>query len=114
MRVCINIGLGNNPIPADEIATTLKVLFGHRTLFRIDSNGSWENTGAEQTLVVLIETDPNWTYIKLNDLFRNMCINTTQEAIAFYVYDTSYGHLSFNPYYKGKRYDFDMKYFIEY
>lgn len=114
MKVCINIGLGNNPIQPDKIVTALTVLFGADIKTRIDSNGIWTNTGSEQTLVVLIESDQNWTYIKLNDLFRNLCITTTQEAIAFYVYDTSYGHLSFNPYYTGKRYDFDMKYFIEY
>jgi len=119
MKVAINIGLGNNPVEVHEIVNAFKIFFGRDVLWRVDEGGMWKDR-EEDVLVLLFESEFSISEnvcdkeYALFELMGGLTNTLTQEAIAFYVYDTSIGRMAFNKDYNGEPYLFDMGKFIEY
>jgi len=101
-KIEINIGLNNNPIPANEIIKFIGGEFEHNIQV-----GKWEGAD-EPTLVIEFTRDIEYYRIVL--LVQRMTVLLTQDAIAFRF--NGEGELVFNGNYKGERYPFDEQYFL--
>jgi hypothetical protein len=117
MKIAVNIGLGNNPVPVEQIVNAFKIFFGRDVQWRVDDEGAWKGEG-EETLVLLLDgvylmNDEIDTEIAFHSLMVSMCDTLTQDSIAYYVYDLSEGDLAFRGFENKEGIEFSMKHFIE-
>jgi hypothetical protein len=102
----LNIGLGNNPLDAQQI----KTLFSKYEIYFEQMEvhiGEWEGQ-EESTVVATANTTLNKT--QLHQTISSLCIQTEQDAIAYKV--GRLGRIAYNPSRSGDKYDFDSDLFI--
>ena len=115
----VNIGL--NVVGYEAIRQGFKTLNEVLNLFAFGVNdfrvetGSWydkeEGAIIERSLVFRAESG-SLKPLALHAIFVNLCVLLEQDAIAFKVDEV--GYLAFNPLYKGEKFEFNEKYFINF
>lgn len=102
----INIGLNNNPLNLDQIASLLNQAMALGLEDYKEKIGQYD--GAEEpTFVGVLD------YIN-KSLVEALCEIMTQECIAIFNHDTNEGKLIYDPLFNGEKYQFDEKYFLHY
>jgi len=102
-----NVGLNNNPYTSAEIQGYMEHHFD-ATGTKVEL-GEWDGQ-QEPTIIFEVQAKSSeWA----NYLAQAMCIRFTQTAVGMKCVETGVGNLVYDPRYKGERYTFDPKYFID-
>ena len=108
MTFTINIGLLNNPYPAQEVMDYLKNLRGYTLLQLTESSGNYHDL-IEPTIVAELET--NYTLLsKVVADIENMCSVLEQDCIA--ISNDQFDLLVYGIKYFGPKDKFDEEYFL--
>jgi hypothetical protein len=107
-KLTLNIGLGNNPLSAEQITNHFKRNFENDILAFEEVVMEWDGN-PEPTLVVEINSEGYFLQEELGWLVNEMCHHYTQDAIAWEL--NGEGVLTYRSNYEGERYEFDRKYF---
>jgi hypothetical protein len=97
----LNIGLNNNPLSFLEVVSCFE--FSGLTQFEFRIGKYVENR--EPTAVIQLSELPDIEFL---------CQFFTQECIAVLNESTGIGSLVYDPNFKGKKYQFDFEYFLEF